>query len=297
MKPTLVILAAGMGTRYGGLKQLDPVGPGGEVVMDYSVFDAKRAGFDRVVFVIRPDIEKAFHDEIGSKLSKYIQVDYVFQTLDNIPDGFQVPEGRAKPWGTAHAVLVAREKIDTPFAVINADDFYGKESFAVLGRYLETLPNDSTAYSMVGFELRKTLSDYGAVARGICQVEEGGYLLDVEEFTKIEKRDGQIVDGTTSFSGMEKVSMNCWGFTPAFFDAIESHFKSFFETSANDPKAEMYIPTVVAPLIPEKKASVCVLETSSQWFGVTYADDKPFVVKAIQKLVDEGLYPDNLWQN
>jgi NDP-sugar pyrophosphorylase family protein len=301
MNPTLVVLAAGMGSRYGGIKQLDAIGPSGESVMDYSVFDAKRAGFDRVVFVIRPEIEQAFHEQIGSKLAKHIQTEYVFQTLDCLPAGMTVPVNREKPWGTAHAILVAREKVNAPFAVINADDFYGSGSFQVLADELRQRQVDDVDFSMVGFELRNTLSKYGTVSRGICRVGEDHLLRSVQEYTKIGIAGDTILNvdeagERTAFTGQEMVSMNMWGFTPIFFNYLADAFRLFLEKNGDNPTAEFYIPTVIDPLSAAGRIRVQVLRTSDQWFGVTYKQDKPYVIEAVKQLVDEGIYPAGLWQ-
>ena len=301
MKPALIILAAGMGSRYGGLKQLDPVGPSGETVLDYSVFDAHRAGFDTVVFVIRPDIEDAFRNAIGNRLTPHIEVKYAFQTLDRIPPGLSIPTDRKKPWGTAHAVLTAREQVNTPFAVINADDFYGAQSFRILGTRLQQMTSSTTDYCMVGFELKKTLSEFGTVSRGICEIDTSGHLRSVTEYTGLTRQNGNIVnlasDGTVNrtCTGQEKVSMNMWGFSPEFFTSTEKGFRAFITANVNRPKAEYYIPSVVSPLIETGAATVEVLPTTDTWFGVTYPDDKPFVVRSIQKLVEQGVYPEKLW--
>jgi choline kinase len=300
MNPTLVILAAGMGSRYGGIKQLDPVGPGGEAVMDYSVFDAKRAGFDRVVFVIRPEIEDAFHEQIGRKLAEHIETEYVFQTLHRVPEGCPVPSSRNKPWGTAHAILVAREKVSAPFAVINADDFYGRRSFEILGEALRESQLDATDFCMVGFELQNTLSKHGSVSRGICRVSEDHFLQSVRECRKLQWEGEQIVNAEgveqETFEGHEMVSMNMWGFTPEFFNFLETDFKRFVLENASSPDAEFYIPTVIDPLTACGAARVRVLRTPDQWFGVTYQQDKPYVAKEIERLVEQKQYPAVLWQ-
>lgn len=300
MKPTLVILAAGMGSRYGGLKQLDPVGPGGEVVMDYSVYDALRAGFDRVVPVIRPDIEHDFRGLIGRRLERHIDVEYAFQTLDCVPKSFTVPAERKKPWGTAHAILTARNHVHAPFAVINADDFYGQRSFVTLACYLMDAPVDSTDYCMVGFELQNTLSKYGTVSRGLCGVDAEGRLQSVTEFTKIGY-DAKLriintaESGETFFKGDEMVSMNMWGFLPDFFQSLETAFAQFLAQSGRNERAEFYIPSVIDPLIRSGAARVHVLRTDDQWFGVTYNEDKPSVMQAVRVLIERGVYPEHLW--
>ncbi|HTB96220.1 MAG TPA: sugar phosphate nucleotidyltransferase [Terracidiphilus sp.] len=297
VKPTLLVLAAGMGSRYGGLKQIDPVGPNGEAIMDYSVFDALRAGFGKLVFVIRKDIETAFHEAIGSRFEKRVPVEYAFQELDDLPAGFTVPAGRTKPWGTTQALLSATKLIREPFAAINADDFYGEESYRVLA---EHLTSGTGEYAMVGFVLRKTLSDFGSVARGVCQVDDGGYLKGVVEMTSIE-RDGEgakSVDGTgaaTKLSGDEPVSMNMWGFTPQILEQLGALFTDFLKRGGTELKSECYLPSSVNELVQTGEAKVKVLRSSDQWFGVTYRDDRPRVVDSIQQLIRAGRYPEKLW--
>lgn len=300
-KPTLLILAAGMGSRYGGLKQLDPMGPHGETVLDYSVFDALRGGFGKVVFVIRRDFEEEFRSKVGSKFDQRVPVEYAFQALDDLPEGFSVPEGRVKPWGTTHAVLAAEGVIDGPFAMINADDFYGEDAFAKLAANLNQLtPKDGKAqYSMVGFQLKKTLSEHGSVARGVCTSKDGK-LATVTEMTKIVKTDDGARNeedpaNPVELTGNELVSMNFWGFTPELFPQLREAFVDFLKQHGNDPKSECYVPKVVDTLIKEGKADVEVLETSSSWFGVTYPEDKEVVVGSIKKLTDNGEYPSPLW--
>lgn len=299
MKPTLVIMAAGMGSRYGGLKQIDPIGPSAEIVLDYSVYDAIEAGFGKVVFVVRPDIEEKFKAAIGSKYTGKIKVDYVFQELTDLPEGYTVPAGREKPWGTAHAVLCCRDEVDGPFAVINADDFYGRNSFAVLADKLNEYDPSRLQSCLVGFVLRNTLSEHGSVARGICEVDENNLLTDIKERLKIEKTesgardycDGEYVDLT----GNEICSMNMWGFTPPLFDRLETAFRRFLDERRELPKSEFLIPDVVADLMRTAGLKVDVLETSEHWLGVTYSEDKPKVKAGIKQLVDEGKYPANLW--
>ncbi|MBJ7493757.1 MAG: nucleotidyltransferase [Opitutales bacterium] len=300
MKPTLLVMAAGMGSRYGGLKQIDSMGPSGETILDYSVFDAIRAGFGKVVFIIRPDFEKDFRERIGSKFSNKIEVDYAFQTIDKLPQGFTVPAGREKPWGTTHAILCARDVVKTPFAVINADDFYGRDSYAVLGQKLSTTANNETHYNMVGFTLKNTLSDHGTVARGVCRQNDKGFLTDIQELLKIAKTDSgaQNVadDGTiTKLNGDEAVSMNMWGFTPSIFPQLETLFKKFLTEKGAELKSECYIPLSLGEIVKNGDGDCAVLRTSSSWFGVTYREDKPIVQASIQKLVNEGSYPSNLW--
>lgn len=290
-------MAAGMGSRYGGLKQIDPVGPSGETLMDYSIFDALRAGFAKVVFVIRKDIEQAFKETIGAKFEKRVPVQYVFQELSGIPPGFKVPEGRTKPWGTTQAVLVAEGVVNEPFAVINADDFYGAEGYRVLAEHLES---GSPDYAMVGFVLRNTLSDFGSVARGVSRADSGNYLETVAELTSVE-RDGNGAKNTdpagnvTSLTGDELVSMNMWGFNPQIFPQLRERFRAFLEHSGNELKSEHYVPAAVNELVSSGKARVKVLRTNDAWFGVTYREDRPRVVDSIAALVQKGKYPDRLW--
>ena len=300
MSLTLVILAAGIGSRYGGLKQIDPVGPAGEIVVDYSIFDARRAGFDSVVFVIRRDIENEFRNAIGRRIERQIGVRYVFQALDDLPAGMTVPADRVKPWGTGHAILACRDVVHGNFAAINADDFYGRTAYDRIAAFLRATPPTTAAYAMAAFTLRNTLSDHGAVARGVCRVDARGFLAGVTEQTRIE-RDGAGArlareDGTTlAFTGDEPVSMNIWGFTPTLFPFLRVQFAEFLQTQAAQPKAEFFIPSVVDRLIREERATVRVLETPDTWFGVTYPADKPVVMAAVRDLTARGLYPAPLW--
>jgi Nucleotidyl transferase len=295
--PTLLVLAAGMGSRYGGLKQIDPVGPNGETIIDYSIFDALRAGFGKLVFVIRKDIELQFREIVGARFEKRVAVDYVFQSLEDIPSGFTVPAGRTKPWGTTQAILICADAIDEPFAAINADDFYGADGYRSLAGQLTS---GSPDYSMVGFVLRNTLSDFGSVARGVCQVSGDGYLQHIAELTKVE-RDGngaRNIDaaGTvTKLNGDEPVSMNMWGFTPQIFDQLRERFEKFLEANSADLKSECYIPNTVGELVRSGEARVKVLRSRDSWFGVTYREDRPRVVDSIRKLIAEGAYPESLW--
>ena len=297
MKPTLLVLAAGMGSRYGGLKQIDPVGPAGETIIDYSIYDAIRAGFGKLVFVIRKDIEAQFREIIGARFEKRIAVEYAFQELDKLPVGFSVPPGRTKPWGTTQAILMAEDVIREPFAAINADDFYGADSFQVLSKQLQS---GSADYSMVGFILRNTLSEFGSVARGVCQVDASNYLKSILELTKIEK-DGTGAksispDGAiTKLTGDEPVSMNMWGFTPDIFPHLRREFTEFLKLQGKAEKSECYIPMTVGDLIRSGQARCQVLRSSASWFGVTYREDRPTVVKSIQDLITKGLYPEKLW--
>ena len=298
-KPTLFVLAAGMGSRYGGLKQLDGLGPNGETIMDYSIFDAIRAGFGKVVFVIRKDFEQDFRDKVLAKYEHHIPVEVVFQSVDALPAGFVCPPDRTKPWGTNHAVLMGKEVIREPFAVINADDFYGRDGFRVLGEWLSKA--DGTGkYCMVGYRIGNTLSESGTVARGVCQTDANGYLTGV-----VERTDVARVDGTITFTGDDgrpahtddttPVSMNMWGFTPDYFEYSEEYFCRFLKENIDKPKAEFFIPLVVNELIVNGKATVEVLDTTAKWFGVTYAADRQGVVDKINALIAAGEYPEKLW--
>jgi dTDP-glucose pyrophosphorylase len=299
MKPTLFVLAAGMGSRYGGLKQLDGLGPNGETIMDYSIFDAIRAGFGKVVFVIRHDFEQDFQEKILAKYSHHIPVEVVFQSLTDLPSGFTCPAERTKPWGTNHAVLMGKEAIHEPFAVINADDFYGRDGFRVLGEWLSQIEGENS-YCMVGYRVGNTLSESGTVARGICQTNDKGYLTGVVERTDIAR-----VNGVISFTGDDgqiattndntPVSMNMWGFTPDYFRYSEEFFKDFLRQNIEKPKAEFFIPLVVNNLITSGKATVKVLDTTAKWFGVTYAADRQGVVDKIHSLIAQGEYPEKLF--
>ncbi len=301
MKPTLFVLAAGMGSRYGSLKQLDGLGPNGETIMDYSVFDAIRGGFGKIVFVIRKDFEKDFREKILSKYENHIPVEVVFQSLDKLPAGFTCPEGRVKPWGTNHAVLMGKDAIKEPFAVINADDFYGRDSFAVLGKFLSELPAGSeNRYCMVGFRVGNTLSESGTVARGICSTDDKGCLSTVVERTEIMRVDGSVCykdeEGKwVSIADNTPVSMNMWGFTPDYFRYSEEYFIDFLKANQDKPKAEYFIPLVVNKLITGNIATVEVLDTESVWFGVTYAADRQGVVDKINSLIAKGEYPAKLF--
>ena len=300
MKPTLFVLAAGMGSRYGGLKQLDGVGPSGETIMDYSIYDAVHAGFGKLVFVIRKSFEKDFREKIVKKYEHRIPVELVFQDLDNLPEGFSVPEGREKPWGTNHAVMMGKDVIHEPFAVINADDFYGRESYKILADYLSALNETRNQYCMVGYRVGNTLSESGTVARGICETDAEGNLTGVVERTQVMRIDGEVKykdenDQWISIPDNTPVSMNMWGFTPDYFEHSEKYFVEFLKKNIQNPKAEFFIPLVVNDLIVNKTAKVKVLDTPSKWFGVTYAEDRPGVVAKLQQLVDDGVYPSPLW--
>jgi len=299
MKPTLLILAAGMGSRFGGLKQVEPVGPNGEAIIDYSIYDAIRAGFGKVVFIIRESFADAFKENFDKKLKGKIEVEYVFQELNMLPEGFTLPEGREKPWGTAHAILVARDVINEPFCALNADDFYGFNAYKAMAKFL-TESTDPKEYAMVGYNLNDTLSEFGSVSRGICEVDENKNLVKIVETLKIVKRENEIIsienDGSeTSLTGNEIASMNNWGFKPSVFAQLEKRFTQFLKTEIDKPKSEMYIPSVVFDLIDDKKASVKVLEANSPWFGVTYKEDKPFVIEKINALIAKGEYPEKIW--
>jgi len=296
-KPTLLVLAAGMGSRYGGLKQIDPVGPNGETIIDYSIFDAMRAGFGKLVFVIRKDIEQQFREIVGSRFENRIAVEYVFQELDKLPAGFSIPAGRTKPWGTTHAILMAEGVVKEPFAAINADDFYGRNAYKVLEQHLISGTSD---YAMVGFTLKNTLSDFGSVARGVSRTDANNNLTSVQEMMKIE-RDGMGAKNTdgegkiTKLSGEEAVSMNFWGFTPALFPQLKAEFIKFLNKSGGELKSECYIPSTVNDLVLAGQAKVKVLRTPDSWFGVTYREDRPQVVASIRKLIERGDYPEKLW--
>ncbi len=302
-KPVLVVLAAGMGSRYGGLKQIDPVGSKGEAILDYSIYDAHEAGFETVVIIIKEAIRKDFLETVGKRLEKApVEVRYAYQELDHLPEGYSVPEGRTKPWGTSHAVLCAAEAIDgAPFAVINADDYYGKSAFKVIYDQLSQT-GEPYAYCMVGYELAKTVTDNGSVARGVCAKDENGYLTEVTERTRIEKYEGGIhftEDGENwvDVAPETTVSMNMWGFMPSFLEEIADRFSAYLDAAlpTNPLKCEYFLPLPVAQLIHEKKATVKVLSSPDRWFGVTYAADKPVVVAALKAMTVEGKYPDGLW--
>lgn len=298
IKPTLLVLAAGMGSRYGGLKQLDGVGPQGQTIMDYSIYDAIRAGFGKVVFVIRKDFEKDFNEKILSKYKGHVPVEVAFQSIDDLPEGFTVPEGRVKPWGTSHAIRAARNVVKEPFAVINADDFYGRDAFEVLAKYLQN-PTDN--YSMVGFQVGNTMSESGSVSRGVCTVDENGHLTDVVERTAIAYDKDRNINFTDE-NGQEQrldpktpVSMNFWGLQPDFFEHVEEQFLDFLKARGTELKSEFYIPTSVDLLIKQGKKVVDVLGTTSQWFGVTYPEDRPGVVAKLAEMHAKGVYPEKMF--
>ena len=305
-KPVLVVMAAGMCSRYGGLKQVDPVGGHGQLIIDYSIYDARRAGFETVVFVIKHEIEDTFKAAIGDRLSKVIDIRYAYQDLSDLPEGYSVPEGRIKPWGTAHAILAARRVIDGPFAVVNADDYYGPEGFREIYQYLESHPDRPGCYefAMVGYQLGNTVTEHGHVARGICEEDGDHFLTRVTERTHIEKdgADARFTedDGATwtHLPGSTIVSMNLWGFTRSFLEEAQARFHAFLDRAlAENPlKAEYFLPSVVTQLLEEGKARVKVLRSSDKWYGVTYKEDKPVVVAAIAEKTAAGLYPDRLWE-
>ncbi|MDE6113993.1 MAG: nucleotidyltransferase [Muribaculum sp.] len=300
MKPTLFVLAAGMGSRYGGLKQLDPLGPNGETIMDYSIYDAMQAGFGKVVFVIRKDFEEDFRNKILSKYEGHIPVEVVFQSTDALPDGFTCPADRTKPWGTNHAVLMGKSVINEPFAVINADDFYGRDAFAVMAKELMRERDRKGDYCMVGFRVGNTMTENGSVARGVCETKDG-LLSSIVERTAISYDDNHDIvfddenGNKCHLQPNTPVSMNLWGFTPDYFDFSEREFVKFLEKDLNTPKSEYFIPLVVDTLINSGEATVKVLDTDSKWFGVTYAADRPGVVAKFAELHDNGTYPDKLF--
>ena len=304
VKPTLLVLAAGMGSRYGSLKQMDGVGPNGEAIIDYSIYDAIRAGFGKVVFVIRHSFEKEFKEMFSpERFGGKIEVDFVFQELDYLPESFTVPEGREKPWGTNHAVMMGASAVKEPFAVINADDFYGTDAYLVMGEYLSKLDGAKGEYAMIGYEVNKTLSDNGTVSRGVCTMDENRFLTSMVERTKIERN----AEGTIVFHDLgtdepleenTPVSMNFFGFTPDYFAHSEAEFKNFLASDdvKTNLKAEFFIPLMVNKLVGNGEARLKVLSTTAQWFGVTYKEDKPMLVAKIEKLIEEGVYPRNLWE-
>ncbi len=303
-KPVLVIMAAGMGSRYGGLKQIDPVDKEGDIIIDFSVYDAREAGFEKVVFIIKKENEADFKEAVGNRIAQVMEVAYVYQNLHNLPDGYEVPDGRVKPWGTAHAVLCCKDVIDGPFAVINADDYYGRNAFRKIYDYLVTHEDDGKyRYAMVGYHLENTLTENGYVSRGICEMNADGELLSVTERTHIEKRgDGAAYtedDGATwsSLPDDTIVSMNMWGFSAGFLKEIENGFGAFLEQGLreNPQKCEYYLPAVVSSLLASDKATVQVLATTEKWYGVTYREDKPVVEQAIRDFKKAGLYPEHLW--
>ncbi|MCR5298625.1 MAG: nucleotidyltransferase [Paludibacteraceae bacterium] len=301
MKPTLFVLAAGMGSRYGGLKQLDGVGPNGETIMDYSIYDAVRSGFGKVVFVIRHSFEKEFVENVLNRYQNHIETAVVYQEIDSLPAGYTASPERTRPWGTGHAVMMGSEVIKEPFAVINSDDFYGSESFGILAQKLQEIEGTEGKYCMVGYRVENTLSESGTVNRGVCAVDKDGYLQSIAEREKIERNGGDILycDEQGLMQKIEEgthVSMNMWGFTPDYFSHSERFFREFLDENSQNLKSEFYIPNVVDRLISEKKATVEVLDTPSRWIGVTYAEDKPLVVLRLNELVRKGVYPQTLWE-
>jgi NDP-sugar pyrophosphorylase family protein len=299
MKPTLLILAAGMGSRYGGLKQIEPVGPNGETILEYSIFDAIRAGFGKVVFVIRESFAKDFKARFESRLEGKIEIEYVYQEINKLPNGFTLPPEREKPWGTGHAVLMAKDAIKEPFAAINADDFYGAEAYRVIADFLKESVTPEN-FGMVGYNLGNTLSEFGTVSRGICVTNQTNHLTQITETHKIRKENNITVcesenNEMVRLLGNETVSMNFWGFHPSIFERIESQFVDFLKQNIDKPKSEFYIPFVVFEMIQQKQAVVEVLKADSPWFGVTYKEDKPYVIAQIQDLTNRGIYPEKLW--
>ena len=300
MKPTLVVLAAGMGSRYGGLKQMDAFGPNGETIIEYSVFDAIRAGFGKVVFVIRESFAEAFKEQLGSKFCDKIEVAYVYQELNKLPEGFSLPEGREKPWGTGHALMMAAPETTTPFAVINADDFYGQKSYAIMADFLSDQDKNSNHFSLLGYEVRNTLSENGSVSRGVCEVNDQGAMLSVTERTKIYRKDTAIVyeedEKIYPLSDTTAVSMNFMGFSPIAFDYFNQAFVTFLKDHGNEMKSEFFMPFVLDEMAQQKIAKVSVINTPSKWFGVTYQEDKPLALDYLNELIAQGEYPSNLWQ-
>ena len=301
VKPTLLVLAAGMGSRYGSLKQMDGVGPNNEAIIDYSVYDAVRAGFGKVVFVIRHSFAEAFTAQFNKeRFGGRIEVEYVYQELDCLPEGFSVPEGREKPWGTNHALMMAAGVINEPFAIVNADDFYGVDAYRIIGEYLSALGESKNRYCMVGYEVSKTLSENGTVSRGVCKVDGDGNLVSMVEHTKVEPIDGRVIshfEGTdVELEDNTPVSMNFFGFTPDYFDYSKECFTSFLKENIGNLKSEFFIPLVVNTLCSSGRTQMKVLSTSAQWFGVTYKEDKPALMAKIEKLIADGVYPRNLWE-
>jgi len=300
MKPTLLVLAAGLGTRYGGLKQIDSIGPHGETIIDYSIYDAIRAGFGRTVFVIRHYFEKAFREKVSSKFDRFVETAYAYQELDACLGSFPLPADRKKPWGTGHAILVCRDLIREPFAVVNADDYYGVHSLKTMTSFLTARQVTATDYAMVGYILRNTLSEHGGVSRGVSQCDEHMFLKRIVECKKIERvgSGARYLDGdgkSHALTGDEIVSMNLWGFQPSIFSHLQSQFERFLRDRGTEAKAEMYIPSVVDTLLAGGQARVKVLQTHDTWFGVTYREDKDIAVKCIHTLIAEGVYPERLW--
>ena len=306
-KPALVVMAAGMGSRYGGLKQIDPVDKDGDIIIDFSIYDAIQAGFEKIVFIIKKENEEDFRAAIGDRMSKHAEVVFVFQDLHNLPEGFEVPQGRVKPWGTGHAIMSCMDVIDGPFAVINADDYYGRHAFQMAYDFLTQNQDKDGVYQymMVGYKLENTLTDNGHVARGVCVTDEEGYLKDINERTHIEKKDGGAAytedDGATwnELPMDATVSMNMWGFSASILKELKDRFPAFLKENIekNPLKCEYFLPFVVDELLCEKKATVKVLKSMDKWYGVTYKEDKPVVMNAVQKMKDEGIYPQKLWED
>ena len=299
---TLIIMAAGLGSRYGGLKQVDPVGPNGEIIIDYSIYDALRSGFDKIIFVIKEENKEIFKSSIGDKIQRYIDLEYVYQSLEDLPQGCELPEGRIKPWGTAHAVYACRDVVKTPFAVINADDYYGYSAFKAIYDYLRGVDEASADYAMVGFKLSNTLTENGYVSRGVCSLDNNGYLKNIKERTKISRFSDGIKYSEDDknwqlLTDNSTVSMNIWGFTPRIFSYLEKELQLFFkELSTNPLKSECFLPNVVNNIITDNNCRVKVLESKEKWYGVTYKEDKPIVQRAIREFIDKGLYPEKLWE-
>lgn len=301
MQLTLLVLAAGMGSRYGGLKQIDPIGPSGEIIIDYSIHDAIASGFNHIVFVIRKSFDKDFKEAIGDRISKLVDVSYAYQEMDCDLDGYKPDDERVKPWGTGHAILVADEVIDGPFAVINADDYYGRHAFEIMAKQLSEMnEKEDLSFCMAGYKLENTLSEYGTVSRGVCTYNDHQHLTNVQEYTKLKKTDSGAVDlddkAKPEFTGKEIVSMNLWGFTPVIFDHLHNQFKEFLQLRGQELKSEFFIPSVVDRLIKEKGAEVTICPTHESWFGITYKEDKALAQQHIAKLVENKTYPERLWK-
>jgi len=299
MKPTLLILAAGMGSRYGGLKQMDELGPGGESIIDYSVYDAIQSGFEKVVFVIRRSFADAFKERFEPKLAGKIKTEYVFQELDDLPEGYSLPEGREKPWGTGHAILMAKNVINEPFAIVNADDFYGRGAYQQVFDFVAESSNDHE-YAMVGYALNNTLSEHGTVSRGVCETDADSNLVNIVERTKIGYEGDKVFfyegDDKTELTGNEPVSMNFWAFKPNYFQYLEESFVEFLNEKGTEMKSEFYFNAVVDNLIQKGMASTKVIKTDAKWFGVTYKEDKPLVQEKLNTLIKDGIYPAKLWE-